>query len=214
MLIRIFLALIFSFNDLAGFAQVSADSLFERTLLLNDLDSLREVIIMSHPDPSAFCGIELFDAIFLQEKSGVDTLTSVRDFTATIARCLNTMRDSHTTVDYGQLQNMQLADSGRYVPLSLKSINRNCADNEFDILVSGHWTAGIPKGSRLLSINGVSASDIYTHALEYACVEGSSEDARKSIATALIPVISGLRSPYIETRCDQYRDCANRISQV
>ncbi len=205
MVVRIFLSLLFTLNVFAGISQVRADSLFKKSALLADLDSLREAILLSHPDPAAFCGMKTFEAAFLQEKNALDSLTVLRDFTANLARCINAMKDSHTTVDYSQLQNMQLLDSGRYVPLSLKPISRMDGGEKFDVVVSGYWTAGIPKGSRLLYINGMDVMDIYAHALDYACVEGSSEGSRKTIATALIPVIAGVCNAYTDHNIYQFR---------
>lgn len=185
-------------------AQIAPDSLFARTALLADLDSLRATIIKSHPDPFAFCGSVAFNEIFQESKAALNLTTSLSDFSLIVAKCLNTMKDSHTCIDYIQLQSMQLLDSGYYLPLSFKRVNNENSEEGFDLVFSDSWSKGIADGSKLLSINSRPAHDIYREVMEFACTEGDALIAQNSVAAAIFPLINGLRHTYGEANIIRY----------
>lgn len=175
--------------------QIKPDSLFSRDILVKDLEDLKKTILESHPDPYAFCGENEF------EKSFAYTIHAIRDsmplssYIRKVAQFLNVMQDSHTSLDYGYLQDIQFNQEGYYLPLSVRKAEGE-EDGERKIVVAGEWTHGIPKGSELISINNHSSEDVFKLALQYACIEGQSKIAQTSIAVALVPIVCGLEYGY------------------
>lgn len=173
-------------------AQVKPDSLFTREVLQSDLDSLKETILKSHPSPFAFCGEEAFYQAFDQSAASIDSVMTLRDFTRVVAKCMQVMSDSHSSLEYGQIVELAFANSRSYVvPFTLV---RKPANDHFDkeILIAGDWEEVLPKGGRLLSINGMDVDVLYDLALDYACTEGDAHEARYDIATTLIPNMNAL----------------------
>lgn len=173
-------------------AQHRLDSLYFKSDLLADLESLKKEVIRSHPNPFQFCDEKYFNKVFEASTYAIDERMALRDYTLIVANLLNTLRDSHTSIDYGQLQYLQMADGGYFMPLSLEKVQ----DSRPRFYVRSDWEGKIAPGSELLSINGKLVTDIYKHALSYACIEGDAVDAQSSVATSLMTICAGLKSPY------------------
>lgn len=173
-------------------AQVSRDSVFSRVDLLEDLDSLKNTILISHPNPFAFCGEEAF---FRAYESAVDQIKegiSVLEFSHIVAKFIGVIEDSHTTIDYGQMADMMFSKEGDYVvPFSVyRSDDENGLG--FNLLVTSDWEDVLPKGGRLLSINGMDIYELYDIAMDYASLEGDAEQAQQMVAATLVGFINTL----------------------
>jgi hypothetical protein len=173
-------------------AQAKPDSLYTRDVLLSDLDSLKQTILKSHPSPFAFCGEDSFHQAFEEAASSIDSLMSIRDFSRVVAHLMEVMRDSHSTLEYGQIVELVFNDPKSYViPFTVeRKPAQSGFDNEF--LVARDWEDVLPKGGKLLSINGMDVHDLYDIALSYSCTEGDAMEARYDLATTLLPNINAL----------------------
>lgn len=173
-------------------AQIPRDSLFTRELLLHDLDSLKQTILQSHPSPFAFCGEEAFHKAFENGANEIDSLMTLRNFSRIAAKCIGVMDDSHSTVDYGQLAELAFSKKDDYiVPFGIYRKD-NDGGMDYELLVARDWENVLPKGGRLLSINGMDIHEVYDIAMDYACVEGSATSAQHTVASALIGFINAL----------------------
>lgn len=173
-------------------AQAKPDSLYTRDVLLSDLDSLKQTILKSHPSPFAFCGEEAFHQAFEEAAASIDSLTTIRDFSRVVAGLMQVMRDSHSTLEYAQIVELVFNDPLSYViPFTVeRKPAQNGFDNEF--LIARDWEEVLPKGGKLLSINGMDIHDLYDIALSYSCTEGDAIEARFDLATTLLPNINAL----------------------
>ncbi len=195
-------------------AQITPDSLFEKSALLADLDSLHSTILKSHPNPFAFCDESTFEKAYSDCQNSLQEKTSLREFMSSVTIFLNTLHDSHTSLEYGQLQNLQLKKGGYFMPLSVKKINSTSALGEFDFCAAGTWAKEIPKGARIISINGRDILDLYLESLDYACIEGNSMKAQSTVAAALLPSVTGFNHPYGLTNQVKFETLSGEVKEV
>jgi hypothetical protein len=195
-------------------AQVAPDSLFDRSLLIADLDSLRISILRSHPNPFAFTTSETFENAYLTCKNSLNEQTCKKDFLREVSLYLNTLRDSHTSLDYSQFQSLQLMKQGYFLPLFLKRINNGASSDNFDLCSAGEWTSEIPKGSKIVSINGKDIRRLYQESLDFACIEGNSTKAQSTIAVAILPLVTGLNYPFGATNMVSIENTDGSIQEL
>lgn len=176
----------------ASFAQTRLDSLYQKSDLLSDLESLKLELLKSHPNPFEFCDEKYFNKVYEASTYALDERTSLAEFSLIVANLLNVLRDSHTAIDYNQLQELLLTGSGYYVPLRVERIS----EERLRILVRSDWEGKIAPGSELLSVNGMSKEELFKRAMSYACIEGDADEAKKSIATSILMICAGLKKPY------------------
>lgn len=187
----LFIAIAIGFGWSAN-AQQKLDSLYFRSDLISDLESLKQEVLRSHPNPFEFCDEKYFNKVYEASTYAIDERMALRDYTLIVANLLNTLRDSHTAIDYSQLLYLQMAYGGYFLPIRLEKI----ADTRPRFFVRGDWEDEITKGSELLSINGVDAASMYKHALSYACIEGDAAEAQSAVATSILTICAGLKKPY------------------
>lgn len=168
----------------AAFAQ-HPDSLLTKEEMRDDLDSLLKTVLASHPQPGGFISSSALDSAFKDAWSNVKSEKSVLDFSLTIAELMFTMHDSHSGMDYGQMQQMSFDGSGYFLPFS-------CFTQDDKIYIHHDWEEKIPRGSEFIAVNGVSASKLYELSLKYACTEGEATSSHKRIADAIITLITSL----------------------
>ncbi len=195
-------------------AQITPDSLFERSVLLADLDSLHTTILRSHPNPFAFCEESNFEKAFSDCRNSLKDKTSLREFMRSVTIFLNILHDSHTSLEYAQLQNLQLKNGGFFMPLSVKMVRSDSFADEFDLCVSGDWAKEIPKGSKIISINGMDVQQLYQESMDYACIEGNSTMAQASVAAALLPLVTGFNHPYGQTNQVKFETGNGDVKEV
>jgi C-terminal processing protease CtpA/Prc len=177
-------------------AQVFPAQKFEKELLEKDLSSLKKAILDSHPDPFVFCSQEDFEAMYLACNLALEESMTTADFSLVVANLVGILHDSHTAADYNQLLMMQLAEDGYVVPIALERIELMDEQQSFAIIVKYDWEDKLPKGSELVSINGIGVDKLYERSLEYACIEGDATQAQSAVATAMLPVVAGLMKEY------------------
>ncbi|MFN5621470.1 MAG: S41 family peptidase [Flavobacteriales bacterium] len=196
-LIGLFLILVFG----VGRSQQRLDSLYFKSDLQADLEALKKELMQSHPDPFAFTAESYFNKVFEASGYAIDERTTLRDYSLIVANLLNTLRDSHTSIDYSQLQYLQMADGGYFLPLQVERVS----NGRQRFYVKGDWENKITRGSELLSINSVSVESMFKHAMSYACIEGDATEAQNSVATSIMTICAGLKNPY---------DKVNRVQVV
>lgn len=175
-----------------GSAQQRLDSLFFKSDLQADLEALKWELIQSHPNPFAFSTESYFNKVYEASGYALDERTSLRDYSLIVANLLNTLRDSHTSIDYSQLQYLQMADGGYFLPLQIERVS----NGRQRFFVKGDWEDKITRGSELLAINGVSVDAVFKHALNFACIEGDATEAQHAVATSILTICAGLKKPY------------------
>jgi hypothetical protein len=175
------------------YSQRLLDSLYFRSDLIADLESLKQELINSHPGPFEFCDERYFQKVYAASNYAVEDRTTLVEFSLIVANLLNTLRDSHTAIDYGQLLDLQFNGGGYFMPLSLELTEALGSDQ---ILIANDWEQKISPGSELISINGVDTDKLLKRALDYSCIEGDAEDARKSVAVSILTICAGLKIPY------------------
>jgi len=165
-----------------GQAEWSADSVLTKQQMWDDLDSLRKTIIDSHPNPFAFYSSVEFENNFQEIKNSIDTAATLRSFTDLVSNLVLPMRDSHTTLDFFSLHRMCFVNDNYFLPINIYNSNDS-------IFIESDWEDFLPKGSRLISVNGISSIEIYKQSLGYSCIEGDADDGQLRIADAIFPVV-------------------------
>lgn len=190
---RPFLFILFTaFISASGLAQPKLDSLFYRSDLIADLESLKQELLKSHPNPFEFCEESYFNKVYEASTYALDERTSLAEYSLIVANLLNTLRDSHTAIDYAQLQDLQMANGGYYLPIGIERV----VDSRLRLLVKRDWETKITPGSELLSVNGVDCELLFKHAMNYACIEGDADEAKKAVATSILMICAGLKNPF------------------
>lgn len=175
------------------------DVVFDKKDLVEDLNDLKSTILKSHPDPFVFCTEKEFLNMHLASTIAVDNEMNLRDFSFIVANFLQILKDSHTALDYNQLQQLQMDGGGYYLPLTLERIESLDSVSKFDIVIRNYWGNENLKGAKVLAINGISIDSLYSVASTYACIEGDAESAHNSVATAILTTVAGLLKPYQKT---------------
>jgi len=192
-LIRFLIVIFLSVLSERVFSQGRLDSLYFKSDLIADLESLKQELLKSHPSPFEFCDERYFNKVFEASTYVIEERTTLAEYTVIVSNLLNTLRDSHTAIDYGQLLDLQFSRGGFYMPLGLELAQTS---NGIKLLVTQDWESKITPGSELLSINGIPADKLLKRANDYACVEGDADDARKQVAVSILTICAGLKVPF------------------
>ena len=179
------------FNTASAQSEWSPDSVLTRQQMLDDLDSLKKVIIASHPNPFAYYSADQFENNFSELKISIDSTSTMRAFTSKVASLILPMRDSHTTIDFFNLHRMCFANDNYFLPINIYSSGDS-------ILIESDWEDFIPKGSRLISINGADAMEVYRKSLEWSCIEGEAYTGQQRVADAIFPIVYAWHNTVLE----------------
>ncbi len=150
-----------------------------------DIDSLLQTIKDSHPKPGGFADQLSFETACIAIRNNITAPITTLEFSKQVAQLMCPMHDSHSGIDYGQLQELAFKDKGYFLPL-------NCFTYQSKLYVRNDWQDSIPQGSELIAINGISANKLYDTALAYACTEGDAMQPQRRVADALLPLIAAL----------------------
>lgn len=174
--------------SLAQDVKIPGDSLFERKLLLEDIQFLRERIVETHVDPYIYTTGRKMDAAYSELKSSVTNGLSYYEFARQVSIFLRTMKDSHTFVDYGSLLRHYASENGYFTAFTIMYTNDG-------MTVVKDETGEIPPGAVISKINGVAADSLFESVKDFAVSEGLSEKASQRIAEATFPIITPLFQP-------------------
>lgn len=169
-------------------AQLYEADYFSRKEMLQDLGSLKATILSSHEDPFGFCSPEEFETAFDSACATLADSSSVSGFSLVIADFINVMRDSHSCLDYSALHEYVMHNEGYLLPVRIVS-------DESGIYVAQDRDQILPKGSKILSIDGYPVDSIWNIAYRYSCIEGNAIVGKRRVADAIFPIILGLHMP-------------------
>ena len=81
------------------FSQGRLDSLYFKSDLIADLESLKQELLKSHPSPFEFCDERYFDKVFEASSYVIEERTTLAEYTVIVSNLLKTLKDSHTAID-------------------------------------------------------------------------------------------------------------------
>jgi C-terminal processing protease CtpA/Prc len=139
-----------------------------------DLDSLLHTIAIAHPDPTAYCGTELWKEAQAVAYNQVQSPMTTVGFSWVVSQLLRTLNDSHTQISYGALWRQHLTNGGNVLPIRKRG----------SLVVKGP-KAGLSPGDELISIEGWTLAQIDDMALAYSAREGDSPISEKRMQDAL-----------------------------
>ncbi len=174
--------------SICSFGQLSPDSVFAKQTLIDDIYSLKKTILESHPNPYAFCTKDEFNKEFTQAVEKIKADMTLGEYVVIVSQALNVLRDSHTGLDFYHIQKMQVNHGKGFIPIRMHSANG-------ELYVELDRDKLIPNGSRVLCIDNVDASKLYTEAIKYANIEGNAVTGQRRIADAVFPFVVGLYHP-------------------
>ncbi|MEO0404078.1 MAG: S41 family peptidase, partial [Bacteroidota bacterium] len=105
---------------------------------------------------------------------------------AEVATVLRTLQDSHSSLNLGALLRPYIADDGKVMQFRIFSPDSSTHLIKSDVLNL------IPKGSKVISVNGQPFQSVYDHALRHALQEGNSPEGILAISDALAVPMTGV----------------------
>lgn len=187
-----FITLLFALAAFGATAQISPDSVFRKNDLIKDLYSLKSTILESHPNPYAFCTEEEFREAFGKAIEKIDGDMPLKEYVRIVEQAMVVMRDSHSGLDYGHLQKMQIEHKNSFLPFRVHSYGP-------DLYIEADRDTLLPKGAKIVCIDNQDARALYQPAIYYAHIEGNSLTSQRRIADAVFPYLSGLYYNFPDT---------------
>jgi hypothetical protein len=166
----------------------SQDTVLKRIVLTKELFLLKDTILDCHPNPYAFCDKQEFNKAFTDAANSIHDSTTYKEFIRIVGKALLVMKDSHTTLNYGYLQDVQLENEGAIPGFSLFSDKGN-------YYIEKDKTGTLPKGSTVECIANIPVEDIYKQVLLFSCIEGNAITGQRRVADAIFPIVAGLIIP-------------------
>lgn len=188
----LFTTLLFALLANGAFSQISPDSVFRKNDLIKDLYSLKSTILESHPNPYAFCTELEFREAFGKAIEKIEGDMPLKDYVRIVEQAMVVMRDSHSGLDYGYLQKMQIENKNSFLPFRVHSYGS-------DLFIEADRDTIFPKGAKIVCIDNQDARTLYQPAIYYSHIEGNSLTSQRRIADAVFPYLSGLYYDFPDT---------------
>lgn len=166
---------------------IPTDSLLNGTLLVQDLDSLKQTILETHVSPFTYCSEEEFQSTFESAEEEVGEGMRYYDYLALVGRTLQVLRDSHTSLYYPALAQVHKENGGLFVNMQVFSV-----DEGKSVHVKEDRFGLLPQGVQLLSINGVRIDSLYEENADFSLYEGDSDNSFYAFNDALFPPMLGV----------------------
>ncbi len=179
-------------SSLASAAQCAPDSIIGREKLIEDIYKLKSTILDSHPDPYIFCTKQEFNAAFGKAAESITNTTTYAQFIVIVAEALQTLKDSHTSIDYGHLTKVQTEHGRGIIPIKVHSI-------QGQVFTEIERDSIIPVGSRIHCIDNVEATTLYKEAMQYGSTEGNAITGQRRVSDALFYSVIGLNRHFGDT---------------
>ena len=186
------ITLFFLVSALVSRTQCAPDSILSREKLIEDIYKLKSTILDSHPDPYLFCTKQEFNAAFGKAAESITNNTTYAQFILIVAEALQTLKDSHTSIDYGHLIKVQTEHGRGIVPIKIHSI-------QGQVFTEIERDSIIPVGSRIHCIDNVEATQLYKEAMQYGSTEGNAITGQRRISDALFYSVIGLTRQFGDT---------------
>lgn len=143
--------------------------------MLDDLQKLRDALDKIHPDLYHYTTKEQLDSAYRIAIKTVSNELTAYEFSKTISRFLNSIKDSHTNFNLQSLLFINQKNKGT-LPFFLIKI-----DDKF-YLESLYNNQNL-KGKEVLEFNNFSVQDIFKESLAFSLIEGTAYSAQEEIAT-------------------------------
>ena len=166
-------------------AQFSDTVYYSRQELREDLESLGQAIVQYHTNPFGFTPSDTFNLALRKAIASLPDSATASTFVPLVGDVINSLKDSHSSLDYTSLLNHQLEHGGYILPVRITS-------DSSGIYIRQDRDSILPAGARLLTLNGHSADSLWLQAWRLACVEGDASTGRRRAADAIFPIIAGL----------------------
>lgn len=164
------------------------DSVYAETVLREDLQMLKRLVLEVHPDPFIYCTPEAFDAAIDSAAKRVEGGMRYHEFAALVAEVLRHLQDSHTLVQYSAVLQPYRVMGGRFVDFDLVSLG--------DTLIVRSDREGIlPVGSQIKLFGTTSASELYGRVSSFTLQEGESTVSAQRVTEVLFPSFLGVYTP-------------------
>lgn len=176
---------LFSAYRLDAQSTTHLDSVYAETVLREDLQMLRRLVLEVHPDPFIYCTPEAFDAAIDSAAKRVEGGMRYHEFAALVAEVLRNIQDSHTLVQYSAVLQPYRVMGGRFVDFDLVSLG--------DTLVIRKDREGIlPVGSQIIRVGAASAAELYDSISQFTLQEGESTVSAQRVTEVLFPSFLGV----------------------
>ena len=180
--------LVFVFSSQKVQAQFKADSVFTCQAYLDDLDSLKHTLEVSHPNPYVFCGKDFFQQEFDRTRLSITDSTTLQQFALKVAELMAVLRDSHSSIDYSYLSQLLLKDHQHLLPFKIYS-------DSTGIFVERDRSKKLLPGLKIITIDHHHIDSLYSEVLKAASTEGDAVVGKHRIADAVFPTLVAMHSP-------------------
>jgi hypothetical protein len=143
--------------------------------MLDDLQKLRDALDKIHPDLYHYTNKEQLDSAYRIAIKRVSNELTAYEFSKTISRFLNSIKDSHTNFNLQSLLFINQKNKGT-LPFFLIKI-------EDKFYLESLFNNQNLKGKEVLEFNNFSVQDIFNESLSFSLIEGSAYTAQEEIAT-------------------------------
>lgn len=167
---------------------IAPDSVLKRITLTKELFLLKDTILDCHPNPFAFCTKQEFNKAFTDAANAIGDSTTYAEFMRIVGEALLIMKDSHTTLHYGYLQDVQL-ENNRQLP------SFNLFSDKGKYYIEKDKLKTLPRGSAVECIDNVPVEEVYKKTLLFSCIEGNAVTGQRRVADAIFPIVTGLILP-------------------
>lgn len=171
--------------------QVLCDLEFASEAMLTDLDSLEAKLKESHVGPFHYCTESAWQNAVLWARHQCQDSLSYRDFTGVLGQLLQTLQDSHTSLQFGTLVGRIRRERPGRIPLQFAKddngvfIRRTMYPDEWSSTEVRGKALPAP-GSYVVSIGGMPVDSITTIIDRYSLREGNSSNGTQAITAALM----------------------------
>lgn len=171
------------------------DSLFTGEALSADLDELNKLLREIHPDPWVYCNESEFNGALERLRQDAQAGMTYQEFGFRVSELLFLLKDSHTLVNYQPFLGPYRADNRRFSAFSVYS-------TDSAIYVKRDVFKRLPRGSKLIAINGIDARYLHNEVARLATREGDSPIGAQRVADELFINFVGLPAKYSGSHAD------------
>jgi hypothetical protein len=146
--------------------------------MIQDLDQLKKLILETHVNPFTYISEYELNNAFDRAHASIDSETDYFEFARLVGNVLQTIRDSHTSLNLASLVEKYRKDGGLQMRFNTVYLNQ-------EVLIKSDPAEKLTPGSKLVSINGHSADSLYAIAKSMSMVEGFAATGQERITDAI-----------------------------
>ncbi|MBK9177382.1 MAG: hypothetical protein IPM46_13820 [Flavobacteriales bacterium] len=149
-----------------------------------DLDVVRDAIHQAHPDPYRYVTKGELDQEFDALRDSIRTPLTTDRFVAKLMPVLQRIGDGGLRVELDQRTMQRIREQSTMLPLRVRLIEESLYIEEE---LKGFRT--FPPGSRIVSVNGISAARILSECGAWVIADGANESRRRFVIEKEIPLL-------------------------